>query len=271
MLSRLKVLDLLRQDLTKLIRLNSSAYSTISETNQTQTEYEGARMSAWQVHSYGGLEELQFSKHVRMPIIRHQHEVLVRVIASSVNPIDVHMTNGYGNVMLNALRQLETCSTAQDVELPLIMGRDFAGEVVAKGNGVTNLKIGDRVYGVVPVHQQGCHAQNVVVHSQYVRRKPDNVSIEEAASVLYAALTAWSALRVTGDLWLLPAETKKVLVIGGSGGVGTAAIQMLKAWGTEVTTTCSSDAVQLVESLNADHIIDYRRPDFIHELKSHGK
>ncbi|RZF40667.1 hypothetical protein LSTR_LSTR012768 [Laodelphax striatellus] len=123
----------------------------------------------------------------------------------------------------------------------------------------------------VPKFPPWHHKSYIMTHDFKVRRKPDNVTVEEAASLLYASLTAWSALRVTGDLWLLPAETKKVLVIGGSGGVGTAAIQMLKAWGTEVTTTCSSDAVQLVESLNADHIIDYRRPDFIHELKSHGK
>lgn len=89
----------------------------------------------------------------------------------------------------------------------------------------------------------------------------------EAASMLYAATTAWSALKITGSLALFPVLGKSVLVLGGSGGVGTMAIQMLSSWGAHVVATCSSDAVPLVESLGIYDVINYHEIDFMEKLK----
>ena len=84
--------------------------------------------------------------------------------------------------------------------------------------------------------------------------------------MLYAAATAWSALKITGDLCLTSAKNKNVLVLGGSGGVGSQAIQMLKSWGANVIATCNTDAVPLVESLGASEVVDYSNPDAFEKL-----
>ncbi|XP_075233279.1 NAD(P)H oxidoreductase RTN4IP1, mitochondrial-like [Lycorma delicatula] len=259
------------------IRLSNGIYLTVSKFTTKKTEpnvnqNESARMSAWQIHSYGTIEELQLSKTARLPSLTSPNEVLVKVLASSVNPIDVMMISGYGASVLNTLRQVEHCTLAPELEFPLILGRDCCGEVIAKGNDVgDDLNVGDIVYGVIPVHHQGCHAENVVLNKRLVRKKPDEISVEKAASLLYVGMTAWSALKLTGDLWLMPSERKKVLVIGASGGVGTVAVQLLKSWNAEVVAICNKDAVPLVKSLCADHVIDYTAPEAMHEISRYGK
>lgn len=222
------------------------------------------KMQAWQIHSYGGLEELKLS-NVRIPVINRPTDILVKVEASSVNPIDIYMTRGYGAVVLNLLRKAKNLTSRQydELELPLTLGRDFSGVIVSKGHGIGNkLKLGDEIWGVVPVEQQGCHANYVVVNSSHVTLRPRNLSHIEAASILYTGLTAWSALWITGALYcksIMPLKkNNKVLVLGGAGGVGTMAIQLLKSWDMHVVTTCSSDAVNLVQKLGADIVIDYK-------------
>lgn len=86
--------------------------------------------------------------------------------------------------------------------------------------------------------------------------------------MLYAAVTAWSALRITGDLWITPARNKIVLILGGSGGVGSASVQLLRSWGAHVVATCSTDAVPLVESLGATEVIDYSEPSAFEKIGS---
>ncbi|XP_014484245.1 PREDICTED: reticulon-4-interacting protein 1, mitochondrial [Dinoponera quadriceps] len=231
------------------------------------------KMQAWKIHSYDGPSELQLT-NVSIPIIRSPKDVLVKVEAASVNPIDIAMTNGYGASLLNLMRKTN-CSRAYDeLELPLTLGRDFAGVVVSKGYNVGDkLEIGEEVWGVVPLDQQGCHANYVVVNSNVVRSRPRRLSNTEAASILYAGLTAWSALWYTGGLCyktLLATRRRRVLVMGGSGGVGTIAIQLLKAWNTHVISTCSGDAVETLQSLGADVVIDYKQDDADRQIISEG-
>lgn len=225
------------------------------------------KMQAWQIHSYGGLEELKLLS-VRIPVIAKPTDVLVKVEASSINPIDIAMTRGYGSAVLNFMRKAKHLTNGQydELELPLTLGRDFSGVVVSKGHGVGNrLKLGDQVWGVVPVEQQGCHASYVVVDNTLVDLRPRNISYIEAASILYAGLTAWSALWITGGSCykstLANRKNNRVLILGGSGGVGTLAIQLSKAWNMHVIATCSSDAVSLVDKLGADAVIDYKLED----------
>uniref|UniRef100_A0A182QIS5 Enoyl reductase (ER) domain-containing protein n=1 Tax=Anopheles farauti TaxID=69004 RepID=A0A182QIS5_9DIPT len=235
------------------------------------------KMSGWQIHSYGvPQEEIQFSEGIKMPVLKSPTQLLVKVKASSVNPIDVAMINGYGASVLNALR----CKD-DSIEFPLVLGRDFCGEIVQKGLGISSreLEVGDEVWGVVPVHLQGCHADYVVVEKYCLFKKPSNLSKIDACAILYAGLTAWSGLYITGHLGdLLGAISpvgggagKKVLVLGATGGVGTLAVQMLLAEGVEVFATCSSDAVQLVQNLGVKYVLDYTDPSHVQHVGSIGR
>ncbi|XP_054263827.1 reticulon-4-interacting protein 1 homolog, mitochondrial-like [Macrosteles quadrilineatus] len=254
----------------KIFYKNYSAVSDVAEKLVFEGE-EPHKMAAWEIHSYGGLEELQLSRSVRIPALMSPNDVLVKVSAASVNPIDVAMMGSYGHVLLNTIRQVEKCS-ANEMEFPLILGRDFAGEVVAKGNSVSSeLMVGDSVFGVSPPHKPGCHAQYVIVHKDWVHRKPEKLKDSEASCLLYAGLTAWSALKITGELMVLSPQGRSVLVLGASGGVGSLAVQMLNAWGAQVVATCSTDAVPLVQSLGAQHVIDYTNPSALDAIKAAGK
>lgn len=235
------------------------------------------KMLAWQIHSYGDLNELKLS-NVRVPLITKPTEVLIQVQAASVNPIDIAMTRGYGATLLNLMRKAKNIGTYggyDTIEFPLTLGRDFSGIVVSKGHGVRDkLKLGDEVWGVVPVEKQGCHASYVLVDSNLVKRRPQNLSYIEAGSILYAGLTAWSALWITGGLCYKTSIgtrlNRRMLVLGGSGGVGTMAVQLLKAWNMHVIATCSSDAVNIVEKLGADVVIDYKDRNADAQIISEG-
>ncbi|CAK9817971.1 Reticulon-4-interacting protein 1 homolog, mitochondrial [Anthophora quadrimaculata] len=248
------------------IKLNagSTQLRFLSNLSVKHKENVEDKMQAWQIHSYGGLDELKLSS-VRIPVIARPTDILVKIEASSVNPIDIAMTKGYGAAVLSFMRKARNLTGGKydELELPLTLGRDFSGIVVSKGHGVGNrLKLGDKVWGVIPVEQQGCHAGYAVVDNNLVNIRPKNLSYIEAASILYAGLTAWSALWITGGLCykstMATRRNNRVLVLGGSGGVGTLAIQLLKAWNMHVITTCSSDAVNLVQKLGADVVIDYK-------------
>ncbi|XP_012232212.1 reticulon-4-interacting protein 1, mitochondrial [Linepithema humile] len=252
------------------VRLKQRFLSTMSKENTDD------KMQAWQIHSYNGLNDLKLS-NVRIPVITNPTDVLVKVEAASVNPIDVAMTSGYGTTVLNLMRKMKHLNyrTYEELELPLILGRDFAGVIVSKGHGVGDrLKLGEKVWGVVPVEQQGCHANYIVVNNNLVNPRPQKLSHTEAASILYAGLTAWSALWITGGLAyktaIVTRMNRRVLIIGGSGGVGTLAIQLLKAWNMHVITTCSSDAVDMLLNLGANEVIDYKQDDADAKITSEG-
>lgn len=182
------------------------------------------------------------------------YDVLIKVYAASVNPIDVGMTMGYGSKMVSA--------SFKGASLPRVLGRDCAGEVVAVGEHVKKFIPGDLVYATCPWSRDGAHAQYVSVDEEYVAHKPRNLNYVEAASLPWVATTVWTALVTRAGLNCHNTIKKKVLVHGGSGGVGSFAIQLLKAWGAEVVTTCSTDNVSRVQKLGADIVIDYNKEDF---------
>ena len=174
-------------------------------------------------------------------------EVLVRVRAASVNPVEWYGVAGrpwVGRPQMGFLKPKESR-----------VGVDFAGMVEVVGKDVTQFQPGDEVFG----GRSGAFAEYVCVRDEgAVVAKPANVTFEEAAAVPVAALTALQGLRDKGQVQ----PGHKVLINGASGGVGTFAVQIAKALGAEVTAVCSTRNVELVRSLGADHVIDYTRDDF---------
>ncbi len=135
-----------------------------------------------------------------------------------------------------------------------VPGRDLAGTVVALGSGVSRFAVGDEVFGI----GRGSFAEYAVARQDKLARKPANATFEQAAVAGVSALTALQALRNTGRL----EAGQQVLIIGASGGVGSYAVQLAKAFGAEVTGVCGPAKAELVRSLGADHVLDYTRDDF---------
>ncbi|KAJ8287472.1 hypothetical protein COCON_G00001310 [Conger conger] len=136
------------------------------------------------------------------------------------------------------------------------------------GLDVIYFKPGDEVWAAIPPWKRGSLAEFVVLSGNEVSHKPKSLSHSEAAAIPYVASTAWSVLVNTGGVTKDNCARKRMLIIGASGGVGTFAIQMLKAWGAHVTVTCSQNAEGLVRGLGADHVIDYTTDDVPEQLKS---
>jgi NADPH:quinone reductase-like Zn-dependent oxidoreductase len=175
------------------------------------------------------------------------NEVLVRVHAASVNPLDWHYLEGTPYMV----RIDAGFGKPQNPRL----GVDFAGTVEAVGSKVTHFKPGDEVFG----GKFGAFAEYVAVgEDRAIVLKPGNVTFEQAAAVPIAALTALQALRDKGKI----RPGQKVLINGASGGVGTFAVQIAKSFGADVTGVCSTRNLELVRSIGADHVIDYTREDF---------
>ena len=191
-------------------------------------------------------------------------DVLIRVRAASINVIDLKMRLGYGYPFFRAL-----ALSSRRKFFPLILGRDCSGEVVAVGDEVTKFLPGDLVYAAVPCDRQGTHAQLVAVGEDYVAKKPEGVDHKGAAALPYVSSTAYTALVKLAGLNRFNSRGKRVLVHAGTGGVGSFAIQMLKAWGAEVTTTCSATNITLAHHLGADKAIDYASGDFSTTLKNY--
>ena len=192
---------------------------------------------------YGGPEVLKV-EDVEKPV-PNDNQVLVRVRAASVNPLDLTIRG------LWVLRPLSGLRKPKDTRL----GVDYAGTVEAVGKNVTNFKPGDEVFG----GKNGAIADYVcVLADRSVVLKPANMTFEQAASVPVAAITALQGLRDKGKI----RAGQKVLINGASGGVGTFAVQIAKSFGTEVTGVCSTRNVDLVRSIGADHVIDYTKEDF---------
>ena len=191
---------------------------------------------------YGTPEVLEI-QDIEKPA-RKDNEVLVKVHASSVNPAEWHAMTG-----------LFIARTGNGLVKPknTRLGADFAGVVEAVGKDITHLKVGDEVYG----GRSGAFAEYVCVRNA-VTPKPANLTFEQAAAVPTAAITALQGLRDYGQIQ----PGQKVLINGASGGVGTYAVQIAKAFGAEVTGVCSTRNVDTARSLGADHVIDYTREDF---------
>ncbi len=172
-------------------------------------------------------------------------EVLVRVLAASVNPVDWKMRSGMLRIMTGSA-------------FPKILGRECAGEVVACGSGATRFKKGDPVIALPLVRSMGAFAEYVCVPERTTFAKSQKISFGQAACIPIAGVTALQALRDKGQV----AYGKKVLVNGASGGVGHYAVQIARIFGAQVTGVCSAANSDFVKSLGADTVIDYTKQDF---------
>lgn len=205
----------------------------------------GSTMKAVVYRCYGGPEVLEHTD-VPMPVPA-EDDVLVKVHAAGVNPLDWHFMRGSPFVM----RLMTGIGAPKNAS----MGRDFAGVVVAVGEKVTRFKTGDRVFG----GSNGAFAEYIVRRETgSIALMPASVSFEEAAAVPVAAITALQALRDKGQLQ----AGQKVLINGASGGVGTYAVQIAKSMGAEVHGVNSTRNVELVLSLGADHVFDYKKENY---------
>ncbi|UXI22274.1 Single-minded-like protein 1 [Sarcoptes scabiei] len=194
-----------------------------------------------------------------MPSIRKPNQVLIKVFASSINPLDVEMIRGYGDVVMTAdfifNRNKDILSLKR---LPLVLGRDFVGRIVDKGENVVQNQIGDIVWGTVFPFYNGSHADYVITNEESIFLKPKNLTNVQAASIPFAALTAWSAITTYGNCNPLNCSGKNVLILGGSGAVGNIACQLLQNWGANVVTTSSPKTLdQLKLLINNERCIDY--------------
>lgn len=204
-------------------------------------------MKAIIINAYGGADQLTEAE-LPVPLL-HPHEVLVETHAVSINAVDWKIRAGY---MKDKLAY----------DFPLILGLDIAGTVKKIGTEVTRFKIGDAVLGKKNLADNGCYAEFVAINEQLLVLKPENISFEEAAALPLAGITAWQAL--TDFAKLKAGET--VLIQGGSGGVGSLAIQFAKAIGANVIATASAKNAALVRNIGADRMIAYDQEDFVTAL-----
>jgi NADPH:quinone reductase-like Zn-dependent oxidoreductase len=206
-------------------------------------------MKAIRYQAYGPPDVLEL-RDIGMPAVG-EDEVLIRVRAASVNPLDWHFMRGRPYLVRLLAGPFRPRASANR------LGADMSGSVEAVGRNVTTFQPGDEVFG--GLEDRGTLAEYISVREDgAVLRKPANLTFEQAAAVPVAAFTALQALRDKGRI--LPGH--KVLVNGASGGVGTFAVQIAKAFGAEVTGVCSTPNVEMVASIGADQVVDYTREDF---------
>ena len=206
-------------------------------------------MKAIRYYAYGSPDVLQL-QDVDMPVIGSD-DVLVRVRAASVNPLDWHFMRGKPYIARLQAGLARPKASARR------LGADMAGSVEAVGDNVTTFAPGDEVFGGLA--SLGTLAEYIgVPQDAVVLHKPASMTFEQAAAVPVAGFTALQALRDKGRLQ----AGHKVLVNGAAGGVGTFAVQIAKALGAEVTGVCSTANVEMVGSIGADHVIDYTKADY---------
>ncbi|KAM9842806.1 NAD(P)H oxidoreductase RTN4IP1, mitochondrial isoform 1-T1 [Aulostomus maculatus] len=237
--------------LSKSPRVHASVSRLFSSSSSCRTV-----MPAWVIDKYGSNDVLRFTNNASFPIIDYPNEVIVKVFAAGLNPIDISMRGGYGAASLSMKRDPLNIKQSGS-EFPLTLGRDVSGVIMECGLDIKYFREGDEVWAAIPPWKQGSLAEFVVLSGNEVSHKPKALSHTEAAAIPYVATTAWSALVNTGGLTKENCAKKRILILGGSGGVGTFAIQMLKAWGAHVTVTCSQSAEGIVRELGADHVVDY--------------
>ncbi len=205
-------------------------------------------MKAAYITRYGNINDVQIDEQPKPSLT--ENAVLVKVHAASINPLDLRVLEGEFKAIL-------------PVPFPFILGNDFAGTVVEVGSKVSQFKVGDEVYAKTDLN--GAFAEYTVVQQSSLALKPQNISMELAASLPLVSLTAWQALVEIAKV----KAGQKVLIHAGSGGVGSIAIQLAKSLGATVTTTTSEKNIPWVKALGADTIIDYKTMDFEQELKDY--
>ena len=204
-------------------------------------------MKALTLNGYDGLTSLRFAE-VATPE-PGPNDVLVKMKAASVNPVDTKIARGYGG--------------PSQRPLPHVLGRDGAGPVVKVGSAVTGFKPGDGVYGVADPGRWGTFAEYAVMPAATLAHKPAGLSDMDAGSIPIAGLSAWAGIVNTGKL----AQGQRVLIHAGAGGVGSFAVQLAKHLGATVAATAGSKNVEFVRSLGADQVIDYTKTDFSTAIK----
>lgn len=200
-------------------------------------------MKAFVVERYGDADTVR-AGDVPDPQVGDD-DVLVRIRAASVNPLDLKTRGGDLKAIL-------------PYRVPFVLGNDLAGEVVAVGASVTRFAVGDEVYARPDKNRIGTFAELIGIHQDDVAAKPTTLTMEEAASIPLVGLTSWQALVERANLQ----PGQKVLIHAGSGGVGTIAIQLAKHLGASVATTTSTANIDLVRGLGADVVVDYKKQAF---------
>jgi alcohol dehydrogenase len=206
-------------------------------------------MKAVQLPTYGDSSVLQIVD-VADPVLK-PGQILVKNHASSVNPFDIKIASGI-------------YKDAMPLTLPAIPGGDYAGVVTQVSEGVTDFAIGDEVFGSANLLSggSGAFAETVAANAKNSAKKPKQASFEEAAALVLTGVSAIQALEEHMKLQ----GGQKILIHGGAGGIGTAAIQIAKAIGAHVATTVSTDDIDFVKQLGADEVIDYKSEKFEEKL-----
>lgn len=199
-------------------------------------------MKAYRLHRYGGPDAASLDD-IEAPV-PGSNDLLVRVEGMGLNPVDYKIRDG----MLKPVIRLK---------LPVTLGNELAGEVIAVGSAVSRFKVGDKITARVEKGRLGAFAGQAAINENVAALAPKSVDAPTAAALPLAGLTALQALR--DELQVGPG--KHVLITAGAGGVGTFAIQLAKWLGAEVSTTASPRGEALVRSLGADHVIDYTTTD----------
>jgi len=200
-------------------------------------------MKAILIHTYGGSELMQLEDAPVPPC--GVGDLLVRVVAAGVNPIDWKMRSG---VMAAQIPK----------GFPITLGFDAAGIITAVGSEVAGFELGDEVCFYAEFGRGGTYAEYVAVEASQVAKKPRTATFAAAAALPMAGQAAWTALIETGQV----ERGMRVLIHGGAGALGTTAVQLAKEHGAHVTATASGDDLALVRSLGADEVIDYRTQRF---------
>jgi NADPH:quinone reductase-like Zn-dependent oxidoreductase len=204
-------------------------------------------MKAAYIERHGGPEVLKYGG---MPDpVAKPGEVVVDIVAASVNGADWKVREG---------------KSGQLAHFPYILGRDFSGVVSVVGEGVTDLRVGDEVFAVCDVGQEGAYAEKIAIKASIVARKPASLSYADAAALALAGLTAICTVEDTFKL--KAGET--ILIQGGAGGVAAFAIQLSKHLGAHVITTASAANHDYLRAIGADEIIDYNAVDFTRAVKN---
>ena len=207
-------------------------------------------MKAFILKRYGRKEKLHLAE-IAEPVLK-KNDILVQIHAAGINVLDSKIRNGEFKLIL-------------PYKLPLTLGHDLAGVVIRVGPNVSKFKVGDEVYARPADYRIGTFAELISINEDDVALKPKNISMEEAASIPLVGLTAWQALIEKANL----KRGQKVFIQAGSGGVGTFSIQLAKHLGATIATTASAANSDLVKSLGADIVIDYRKDDFEMTLKDY--
>jgi NADPH:quinone reductase-like Zn-dependent oxidoreductase len=206
-------------------------------------------MKAVRIHEYGDRSVLRYEE-CPVPQISDD-EVLVKIIATSVNPIDWKVRAG-------------SMKESDPHDFPLILGWDVAGIIEKVGPRVTTFSPGDAIYARPDANRNGAYAEYIAVRESEVAFKPETISFMDAASLPLASITAWSSVIDRGEI----RAGQSILIHAGSGGVGSIAVQLTKWKGAYVISTTSAANLDLVKSLGADEVIDYQSTDFKDVVKN---